>query len=263
MRKISLFCPANILTFIKWSQSYCSAPKDLTILISECTNLISLSPPSLPAGQLRGATSLLETHVIEQNTGTGGPGQTNNSPFCMWQLALRRADLWLRYSVWLGSHPQNSKSNVNNSEHEKKEARGERVRLESIAWVSRSLQEIWPQAMFQIWGSFRCIQLINRASWVRPLLVPHGKQNKFKPDHRGTDARHKQPRHPLKKEKLLYVNCPAEQQGWTRPFPITALQSEVTVFFVLLLHYSLTNVDPLWRMMRIQHKREIHHLNIN
>lgn len=34
--------------------------------------------------------------------------------------------------------------------------REECVRLESIAWVSRSLREIWPRAMFQIWGSSRC-----------------------------------------------------------------------------------------------------------
>lgn len=79
------FCPANILTFRKWCQSNCGASKDLTILISEYTIHISLSPLSLPVGALS-AVRCLVIYINarpNKNAGTGEAGQTNNSPFCI------------------------------------------------------------------------------------------------------------------------------------------------------------------------------------
>lgn len=45
---------------------------------------------------------------------------------------------------------------ANNCEREKQEEQWECVRLGAPACVSHSQREIWPRAMFQIWGSSRC-----------------------------------------------------------------------------------------------------------
>lgn len=208
-KKNEPFCPANILTFRKWCQSNCRASRDLTILISEYTIHFSLSPLSLPVCALS-AVQRLVIYInarMNKNAGTGGAGQTNNSPFCIWQLAPHQVNVWLKSPVRLDARPQKSDGGINSLEREKEEVQWECVRLESVA-VSHSQQETWLRATLQIWG------------------VPGGSSLSIAPPcssfraskHNHWERRPEQGAHVLKMEKqlILIYFLSSNHNEWTR-----------------------------------------------
>lgn len=71
---------------------------------------------------------------------------SDSSPSVRWNSCL-----WTSVCIHKAATPTSTIASVRN-----RRCGEECVRLESIAWVSRSLREIWPGAMFQIWGSSRC-----------------------------------------------------------------------------------------------------------